>query len=300
MSYWVVQSFAVENPRERLQTLRSRLTLADDFANVVDTGPADPGDRVPDVQYEVIALTTSRLRQPDMASAYAIKSDDETLFGPFMQAVLEPGESGCVLGVNDTSDAGSGHVYRKGADGEVTIVDRVSDDGDARGEAAASECARQYGFRPFTEPQSSLEHLAREHDDPIVRYRELTTIEAVLADELRCEDCGSTAVSEDRDRNLDRVYEAQYRCEDCDEVFRAYHLHELPSPREDCQHCGGSFEERDVQYPALGSTAFECDGCGFVTFDTLSLPDADLAPDGTRSDPIAPDAAAYRSEHGLE
>lgn len=310
MSYWVVQSFAVENPEERLEEVRHHLTLADDFIGVVDTAPEKAEyEADADAQREVLAMTCSRLVQPDMRSAYAIKPDDETLFGPFMDLVLEPGEYGCVLGVNDTSDSGYGHVYyKRKSDGEVEILDEVSGHEGGVGEYAAKECEAKYGFRPHTRGESSLDYRAKERDDPFVKYRGMSQLEPVLADDepvletdgLSCPECGATDEVEDHRYSPRNVYEEKHHCEACDEYFRTYHLHLLPAPGEDCPECGGAFAERDLQYPSLGSTAYECADCGFITFDALELDDEELDPDAKREDAIGPDVEAYREKHDVD
>lgn len=300
MSYWVVQTFAVENPAERLEEVRARLSLDDDILTLVETG----GETHP----TVLVLSTSRLRQPDMSSAYSIQPDDETLFGPFMSFVLDPSEYGCVLGLNDTSDGGIGYVYTKRPDGSVAIVDSIGGTTGGFGADIADAFAAEYGFRPFTEAMTSLEYIAHERDDPLVKYRGIGSLEPMLADDepnvetarLRCPACSERDDISCSRVKWRRVYESMYRCGACDQGFIGFHLHLLPSPTDDCPECGGTFLERDLQYPELGSTAFECDECGFVTFDTLDLPESDLAPAVERDDLVGPDVAAYRAKHGLD
>ena len=243
-----------------------------------------------------------------MSSAYDIDTGDDTLFGPFMQFVLEPGEYGCVMGVSDTSNAGSGHVFTNRADGSVAVVDTIDESPGGFGRERADACADEYGFRPFTEPEASLERIAHGLGDPIVKYRSIAGLEPMIADgepnietaSLRCPDCGEREDIACTRVRWRRVYEGMYRCGSCGESFIGSHCHLRPSPTDSCPWCGSRFVERDLQYPEIGSTAFECANCGFVTFDTLGLDDEVLAPAAERPELVGPDIGAYRETHSLE
>lgn len=299
MSYWVVQSFGVTDPERRLSAVRRRLTV-DDFVGVVNTEPTDgPRD---DVRYEILAMTTPRVHLPDMDSAHDIDPGDETLFGPYMELALVEGEYGAVLGVDDTSCAGSVCVYEREADG-VAVVDRFAGDEGEFGMDAAAECADAYGFRPEVWGRSSIRSAAEERNDPFVGYYDVERFEDSLSnarwvparDPDACPSCDSPDVERTKEKGW---HVREWECNDCIAWFTAYDPARFDAATGDCPECDGSLSERDLQYPGMTSTAFECDECGAVAFDALGADDpADWQ--WGRKTVVGPDVAAYREKHDV-
>lgn len=58
--------------------------------------------------------------------------------------------------------------------------------------------------------------------------------------------------------------------------------------------CACALEPSGLQFPELGSTAFECPDFGHLAFDTLRLDVEALRPSGPESRFIGPDREAYR------
>lgn len=84
-------------------------------------------------------------------------------------------------------------------------------------------------------------------------------------------------------------YQTQWQCEVCRTRYDGWDPGEFVAPGEDCPACGGQLTERDLQFPSIGSTAYECEHCGGVAFDTPSVPEDELCPDRRRSDAVGPD-----------
>ncbi|KAB1184829.1 MULTISPECIES: hypothetical protein [Haloferax] len=253
----------------------------------------------------VLALTTSRRYEPSTEPYSRPRHDDVTIYGPYMDLVLEPGEYGCVLGVSNTADAGEGPVYyKRKSDGAIEVIDRLNGHAPNAGQDAADECLSKFGFRPTPESPHEVRHSAYIRHDPFVLYDRMYEVESGLVDPNenvvtgpKCPNCG-TAGSFTDELNL-QIYIKTRRCDNCNASSDFVRRDKLPAHDGQCS-CGGEFERRDLQYPDLGSTAYECSGCGIVTFDTLTRDRDELAPHVPyrERDSVHPDYRGFYDGHG--
>ncbi|KAB1198687.1 MULTISPECIES: hypothetical protein [Haloferax] len=297
MGSWTVLSFGVVDPEERLARVRPHLTV-NDFITLTDKSMrGDDGG--------VLALTTSRRYEPSPEQYSRPRHDDVTIYGPYMDLVLEPGEYGCVLGVSNSADAGSGPVYyKRKSDGAIEVIDWVEGYAPNVGKAAADECYAKFGFRPAHKTPPEVRHNAYVRHDPFVLYDRMYEVETALVDPEKnvfvgpdCPNCGTTGPFTD-ESNV-QLYIKTRRCDHCSGSYGFVRRDKLQAHDQQCS-CGGEFERRELQYPGLGSTAYECTGCGIVTFDVLERELDELAPHVPYSerDCVHPDYRGFYDGHG--
>lgn len=299
MGTFTVQTFAVSDPGERMRELRKQLAIVDVTGFVrcsVDSVKAGLGEASNPAG--VVSLSTPRI-YPKGRSIRTVHTDDESIFFPFMEAFLEPGEQGCVLQFNTTVDQAWLTVYRSQSDGSVEIIDSLEDDqnGDC-GSVVREKCFEQYGFEP-TRRITSIESEAEALADPFLWYRDSHEFEEKLAAEScrkithsqNCPECGDSAVSE----GFGNRFLEWDACRSSCGLGRQYVYtpETIESPFTVCSSCGGDFEARDLQYPGLGSTAYRCIDCDTLAFDTLQLSTNKLHPDTLRTT-VAPSEQTHR------
>lgn len=298
MGSWTVFSFGIVNPEERLARVRRQLTVSD-FITLIDQPMYGDG---------ILAMTTSRRYEPSPEPYSRPRHDDVTIYGPYMDLVLEPGEYGCVLGVSNTVDAGNGPVYyKRKSDGAIEVIDYLSGRTPNLGRDAADECLAKFGFRPTPEDPGFIKGSAYTRHDPFVLYDGMHELEVALTNPDEnivvvgpdCPNCGTTGSF--TSGSGVRFYINTQRCDNCNTSYDFVRRDKLQLHDEPCS-CGGGFERRDLQYLDLGSTAYECSGCGIITFDTLVRDRDELAPHVPYSerDSVHPDYRGFYEGHGTK
>lgn len=265
----IIQSFAVEDPEKRLHSIRKDLTIEDYISFMPNLLAKE--------DYGVLALS-SRRQKTEFSNTRSV-----ALFGPYMDLVLEPGEYACVMAVSNTVDRGIGTIYyKRKSDTAIEIIDAVGDSRPRRGKGAAEECFHKFGFEPEINPRSVILSAAYDQQDPFVLYDGIKILEEKITDDSvpgvnspqHCPDC----MHPDGEKlTKSSFYLLNQRCDHCGNIYEIVSRSKLPSHTKPCS-CGGVFTERELQYPALGSTAFECPDCGLITFDTLHLAVTELNP----------------------
>ena len=307
MGSHVTPSFCVEDPEARLQQARALLTV-DDFLSLMDNDAPD--------NHGVLSLRTRR-RAPGRSTRWSAGINDVTIWGPYVDAVLHPGEYACILAASNTSDSGSGSIYyKRKSDGAVETIDTVVDRRHEAGEDAARECRSKFGFKPTVYPSRVL-GLAQFDHDPHVLFSGMRTLELALTDSetnlMLVEGCPVCAGEEpQRDwpslrfdpgpvssSDIRRFYLMKRDCEVCSNVSVGIDWTKLLDPAKKCK-CGGEFCRYEIQYPDIGSTAFECGQCGLITFNTGQLDKSMLNPTVKyhERDAVHPDYTGYYDGDG--
>lgn len=307
MGSHITPSFCVENPEARLQQARTLFTV-DDFLYLMDNEAPD--------NHGVISLRTRR-RLPARRNRWSAATDDVTVWGPYVDAVLSPGEYACILAASNTSDGGSGSIYyKRKSDEAVEIIDTVVDQRKEAGGDAARECLYKYEFKPTVYPSRVLGLAYLDHD-PHILFSGIRTLELALPDpetnltlEDGCPVCAGEEPQQDwpslrfehgpiSSGKTRRFYLTQRECDVCSSVYIDIDWAKLPNPKNKCD-CGGDFCRYEYQYADIGSTAFECEQCGIITFDIgqLSVSMFNPAVPYDERDTVHPDYTGYYDGDG--